>query len=165
MDERASITAVDQVQTVSLEAVQRTGFDVAAICRALADPSWLGPETAAPPGDAGVRRFEADLAFTLTADGRTLTFRKAALVDVALLAPDDHGCTAEIAWRAAAFAPLFPVFGGGLLVRPDRLELRGRYVPPSGRLGLLIDGALLNYFARRTAEWFLDRVIEAASGR
>ncbi len=38
-----------------LYVVRRAGFDATAVCRALADPSWLGLETDTPHGSAPVR--------------------------------------------------------------------------------------------------------------
>ena len=48
-------TAVEQVPTVPLYVVRRAGFDATAVCRELADPSWLGLETDTPHGSAPVR--------------------------------------------------------------------------------------------------------------
>ncbi len=66
----------------------------------------------------------------------------------------------EIGWRAASFAPLFPVLAGRIVADGSGLQLHGVYAPPGGGIGLLIDQALLHYFARRTATWFLDRLVE-----
>ncbi|HEX5466945.1 MAG TPA: hypothetical protein VFW92_09780 [Candidatus Limnocylindrales bacterium] len=140
------------------------------VCRALADPVWLGHELAAGrptaidagPDDGLVRRIETDLALPLGGEGRVVTFRKAALVDIGAEESTVTGCRFEVAWQAASFAPLFPVFAGQLAVGPGALRLRGAYAPPGGAVGLVIDRAILHHVAWRTAGWFLDRLLERA---
>lgn len=112
-----------------------------------------------------LRRAETDLAFSIGTEHRPLTFRKAALVDIGTAVRDGSLCRTEVGWRASTFAPLFPVFAGQLVADGRQLELRGIYEPPGGGIGLLIDQALLQYFARRTGRWFLDRIADAATGR
>lgn len=162
MKDPVAPVAVETEDAARLRARRQVSLDSVAICRALSEPAWLGNEIGAPPGRSELRRYETDLAFTLRA-GRTLTFRKAALVDIGPPSPIDDGCAAEIAWRASALAPLFPIFVGRLLVRPSSLELDGVYDPPGGHVGLLIDRAFLHYFAARTADWFLDRLVARAT--
>lgn len=138
----------------------------------MADPVWLGHElpAAAQAAQAAqaaldeglVRRIETDLALPLGSDGRVLTFRKAALVDVGAEESTVTGCRFAVAWQAASFAPLFPVFAGQLAVGPGALRLRGVYAPPGGAVGLVIDRAILHHVAYRTAGWFLDRLLERA---
>jgi hypothetical protein len=129
-----------------------------AVCAALADPAWLGRTIAAPPEHPEHRRVETDLAFALPAEARTLTFRKAAFVDIGPVRRDGRTCSAEIGWRASTLAPLFPVFGGRVEARDGVLRLDGVYAPPGGGIGLLVDRALLHFVAQRTAIWFLERV-------
>lgn len=129
-----------------------------AVCAALADPTWLGPPVDAPPDHPEHRRVETDLAFALPAEARTLTFRKAAFVDIGPVRRDGMTCSAEIGWRASTLAPLFPVFGGRVEARDGVLRLDGVYAPPGGGIGLLVDRALLHFVAQRTAIWFLERV-------
>jgi hypothetical protein len=129
-----------------------------AVCAALADPAWLGPSVDAPPEHPEHRRVETDLAFALPAEARTLTFRKAAFVDIGSVMGDGRTCSAEIGWRASTLAPLFPVFGGRVEARDGVLRLDGVYAPPGGGIGLLVDRALLHFVAQRTAIWFLERV-------
>ena len=127
------------------------------------EPTWLGRVVGAPPGRPDLLRVEADLAFVLHTDRRVLTFRKAALVDMGVVSLDEKGCAGDIGWQAASFAPLFPVFAGRLVVQPTGLNLQGVYAPPSGDIGLLIDRMFLHYFAQRTADWFLDRLVANAT--
>jgi hypothetical protein len=44
-------------------------------------------------------------------------------------------------------------------VGPKGLRLVGKYAPPGGGVGLLVDRAILHHFARRTAGWLLDRLV------
>ena len=57
-------------------------------------------------------------------------------------------------------APLFPVFGGHLLVTATELRLEGFYAPPGGEFGAVLDRAFLSIAARGTARWFLERTAE-----
>jgi hypothetical protein len=141
-----------------LEIARSLRVDPDTVRSALEHPSWLGRLVAAPP-DRPDRRVETDLSFTLGADGRTLTFSKAALVDIGPLRDTADGPTAEIGWQAASFAPLFPVFAGRLIVDGGRIRLVGEYAPPGGGMGLLVDRAILHHFAQRTAGWLLDRLV------
>lgn len=163
MKDSVAPAEVETEGAAPLRAYRHVALDAVAFCTALAEPAWLGHPVEGPAGRPDLRRYETDLAFSLRADGRTLTFRRAALVDVGPLSLTDDGCAAEIAWRAAALAPLFPVFVGRLLVRVSSLELDGLYDPPGGHVGLLIDRAFLHYFAARTADWFLDQLVARAT--
>jgi len=53
---------------------------------------------------------------------------------------------------------LFPVFAGQLRIESGRIELDGRYAPPAGRLGYLLDVALLGAAARQTGRWLLRKL-------
>lgn len=136
-----------------------------AVCLALADPAWLGRGVASPPDRPGHRRIETDLAFALPAEARTLTFHKAAYVDVGPVRRHGRTCTAEIGWRASTLAPLFPVFAGRVEVRDGSVRLDGVYAPPGGGVGLLVDRAILHFVAQRTALWFLERLAAQVDAR
>jgi hypothetical protein len=138
--------------------------DPAGLCRALEDPSWLGRVIDGPADQPHLRRVETDLAFALSDDPEKLTFRKAALVDLGVVVAPDGSCTGTVEWRAATLAPLFPVFAGTLRAHDGGLHLEGAYAPPGGGVGLLVDRSFLHHFARRTAIWFLDRMIAELSG-
>lgn len=141
--------------------VHRSGrTDVARICALLRDASWLGE----PVGDAivppGTTRYLTDLVFPLPPDGRLLSFRKAAYVDVGPVEPSaGESCEVAIAWRSASLAPLFPVFAGRVVVRASGVGLEGQYAPPGGLVGRTADRMLLNTAARGTARWFLDHLV------
>lgn len=68
----------------------------------------------------------------------------------------------EIAWQSASFAPLLPVFAGRLSISADDIVRDGRYAPPVGKLGLLLDQAPLHLVARRTAGGFVQPVRHGA---
>lgn len=159
VEDRAVTNSAAAVST--LDASRVLHADARVICATLASPDWLGRMVDAPANRPYLRRIETDLAFTLQSDGRLLTFRKAALVDIGPVSATDGGCGVEIGWQAASFAPLFPVFAGRIIADGSRLDLHGVYAPPGGGIGLLIDHAFLHYFARRTANWFLDRLAHA----
>ena len=133
--------------------------DPARLRAALADPAWLGRPVDPPADRPHHRRVETDLAFILGGDGRTLTFSKAALVDIGPLHRVGDGDAAQVGWQAASFAPLFPVFAGRLLVGATGLRLAGKYAPPGGDVGLLVDRAILHFVAQRTAGWLLGRLV------
>jgi hypothetical protein len=134
------------------------------LCAALEDPSWLGSDADAPPDHPELRRIETDLAFDLTEERRTMTFRKAAYVDLGPVRRTPHGCATEISWRASTYAPLFPVFAGTIEAIDGLLIIDGVYAPPGGGVGLLVDRGFLHVFARRTANWFLDRLVVELGG-
>jgi hypothetical protein len=138
--------------------------DPARLCRALAAPGWLGRIVDSPADRPDLIRVETDLALTIRAGADPIVFRKAALVDIRVRAASADGCSGEIGWRAASFAPLFPVFAGRLSIERTRLQLDGVYAPPGGQLGLLIDHTLVHRFAEKTGRWFLDRLLVALDG-
>lgn len=139
--------------------------DPSGLCAALDDPSWLGPLVDGPSEHPHLRRVETDLAFSLASEPRTVTFRKAAYVDLGTIRRDGSLCAGEVGWQASTFAPLFPVFAGTIEIRDGGLHLEGVYAPPGGGIGLLVDRGLLHHFARRTAVWFLDRLSDELAAR
>jgi hypothetical protein len=147
---------------VRLRAVRPWSGDLHGARLALADglPDWLGKPLVGP-SRADRRAFETDLALPLQGRRAAFVFRKAALVEIGQLVPQGLGYRVEVAWRSATLAPLFPVFVGQLSLNPDHIVLDGFYAPPGGEVGVIIDRALLNMAARRTARWFLARVVDA----
>lgn len=148
----------------SLHVTRLLRTDPSGLCRALADPSWLGRILDDPEHPTARRRVETDLTFALSDDPGILTFRKAALVDIEVIPDPDGTCSGVVEWRASTFAPLFPVFAGTVRVHDGGLVLEGGYAPPGGGVGLLVDRAILHHFAERTATWFLDRLMDELAG-
>jgi hypothetical protein len=155
----------DQGAVASLTVSRILRADPRGLCRAFEDPSWLGDPVESPDLLPGLHRVETDLAFALSDDPKKLTFRKAAYVDLGPIPGDGGHCSGRVEWRASSFAPLFPVFAGIVTTHDGGLHLEGVYAPPGGGVGLLVDRTILHHFARRTAIWFLDRLIEELRAR
>lgn len=119
------------------------------------DAPWLG--LPAPDQGPSKRSFLCDLELHAGGGGRAL-FRKAAVVSLGQPRSEVDGWVVPIEWRAASLTALFPVLVGDLHLRGDRLEIRGRYAPPGGRLGYLLDATLLGTAARQTGRWFLRKL-------
>jgi hypothetical protein len=168
-DKKGAIVSDDEAQLgheVATLRVHRAGrIDTARVCAALVSAGWLGESIPVPDLPAGTRRYLTDLVFPLPPDGRLLSFKKAAYVDLGgTTALADGGCEASVAWRSASLAPLFPVFAGRLLIRPTGVALEGHYAPPGGAVGRAADRMLLNTAARGTARWFLEHLVAEARG-
>ncbi|HSK92938.1 MAG TPA: hypothetical protein VLA76_02630 [Candidatus Angelobacter sp.] len=125
---------------------------------------WPGGE-AVRPAVAGLRRYEIDLRLRLGRDEAGMTtFRKAALLDLGPVVVNGDGWEAQISWRSAGAAPLFPVFSGALQVDRGRLTIEGLYAPPLGTIGRVADRMLLHVAANGTARWLLHELDRAALG-
>ena len=122
------------------------------------DDGWLGRRI--DEGGDGSRRYETDLVLPIREQATHMVLRKAAVVEIGPLEMVPDGFEAQVSWRSANLAPLFPVFVGRLSVAPEMLELDGYYAPPGGEVGVILDRALLNIAARGTARWFLTKVAE-----
>jgi hypothetical protein len=90
-------------------------------------------------------------------------FDRTAAVGFASVVEEDDGTRVLPRWWEAAEQPwLFPTFDGGLEVRPDdggtQLRLEGRYRPPLGAAGALVNRAVLNRAATASLEALLDRL-------
>lgn len=154
---------LDHTDDVATLRVHRAGaVDVKRICPLLSSPGWLGQavDVAGLPPDT--TRYLTDLVLPLPPDGRLLSLRKAAFVDLGpVVTRSDGGCDLEIAWRSASLAPLFPVFAGHLSARSSGLTIEGHYAPPGGFVGRTADRMLLHTAARGTARWFLGHLAAA----
>ena len=148
------VTEVTSDRVARPSAAHSVELDPAAACRRLEAPDWLGTGVESSRFDR--HRYLTDLAFPVSQGSRTLLFRKATYVDLGPARTLPGGCEVEIEWSSSSLAPLFPVFAGLLRINPSGLSLTGLYTPPLGGVGLLIDGALLHFVARRTARWFLE---------
>lgn len=148
----------------SLHVVRPGRVDAPAICGVLAEPDWMGAAVTAGDVPEGARRFLMDLVLPLPPDGRLVSLRKAAFVDIGPTLRVPGECETAIAWRSATLAPLFPVFAGRLIIRASGLTIEGSYAPPGGAVGMAADRVLLNVAARGTARWLLDQVAARAAG-
>lgn len=143
---------------VALRIVHNTTIDVDRARRALDDPSWLGTAVGDVRGD-GWRRIATDLELPVL-DGSGPAVRKSAIVDLGDIHALRVGFSVPIAWSSASFTPLFPWFAGQLEIRPTGLVLTGRYAPPFGRIGVLIDRALLHFVATRSGNALLATIAQ-----
>lgn len=143
---------------VAINVVHNARIDLGRAREAFADPSWLGQAAGDGPGD-GWRRIATDLELPVL-DGSGPAVRKAAIVDIGDVRETGIELSVPIAWSSASFTPLFPVFAGQLEVRKTGLVLTGRYAPPFGRMGVLIDRALLHFVATRSANALLATIAQ-----
>ena len=151
-------TAASELMTVPLR-VRRPGtIDLDRAILALGDLSWLGRPTDGPPDRPELRHVATDLDLPVLDGSSTGPVRKAAFIDLGPARQVGDLVLVEIAWRSASFAPLFPVFAGQLSISANDIVLDGRYAPPVGKLGLLLDQALLHLVARRTAGALVARL-------
>jgi hypothetical protein len=143
-----------------LRLVQPIAIDIARAMTLLGTeaPSWLGVQIQSTR--PGSRRFLTDLSLPIREHAPSLTFKKAAFVDLGDVRETPGGCEIEIGWQSSSLAPLFPVFAGRLTLTPTDLRLEGFYAPPGGEIGAVLDRAFLNIAARGTARWFLERAAE-----
>ena len=142
---------------VALDVTVRAEVDLDRARAAFADLSWLGRPTdeAAARGE---RTIAADLELPVL-DGSGPSVRKAAIIEIGDVLQTRRGLSVPISWRSASMTPLFPVFAGRLEIRSSGLTLVGRYAPPFGKMGMLIDRALLHFVATRSASALLATVV------
>lgn len=147
---------------IPLRATQRAAVQLDRAGEALrgAELDWLGAPWSAATTESGRRTYRCDLRLPVRAVGHEIAFHKAALIDLGPVRHEDGRLSADISWRSATLAPLFPVFAGQLVVTADRIALDGWYAPPGGRVGVALDRMLLGIAARRMATWFLGLVAE-----
>jgi len=96
--------------------------------------------------------------------------RIARTVEIEFAAPVHAESKTVIPFRWSATGPggMFPALDADLEVAPlgaesTQLSISARYVPPLGKLGRLIDRALLSRVAEATVKDFLDRVAAAVT--
>lgn len=121
---------------------------------------WLGETVEVGWEHGGWRRVNSVLALPINDGSAPGPIRKGCLIDIGPVQRSEDAMRLGIGWESDSITPLFPVFAGQLTVRPAGLSLDGVYVPPLGRLGLLIDAQILHFVARRTAQAFLARFAE-----
>jgi hypothetical protein len=144
--------------TVPLRVRRPGSIDLERTILALTDLTWLGRLTDGPPDHPPLRRVATDLELPILDASSTGPVRKAAFIDLGPARRVGDLLLVDIAWRSATLAPLFPVFAGQLCLSANDMVLDGRYAPPLGPLGLLLDRALLHLVARRTASALIARL-------
>ena len=149
---------IEGVATVPLRALRSTRIDLARARAALADLDWLQSDRSDRAVGPSLRRVSSYLDLPIMDGSATGPIRKAALIEISSPTAVGDEILAEVSWQSATLAPLFPIFVGQLRVAESGLSLDGRYVPPFGQLGLVIDENLLRFVARRTAYAFLARL-------
>jgi hypothetical protein len=150
--------------TVPLLASHRAPLELVRALDALTDVGWLGSAEAGPADHPDWRRVGTILALPVADGSAPGPVRKGALVDIGPPTASTEEVVVDVGWQSDSMAPLFPVFAGRLRITPAGLFLEGRYAPPFGRLGLLIDERLLHFIAQRTAQAFLDRLADRIAG-
>ncbi len=120
--------------------------------------AWLGGQVL--PSDPGQRRLLCDLRLG-TGAGDAVWFHKSAIITFGRPHRSPDGWQVPVEWRSATMAPLFPVFAGHLGIDLGHVALHGRYAPPGGSVGRVLDEAVLHVAARATARWFLGRLAAA----
>jgi hypothetical protein len=157
----APLVSANDLATVPL-LVRRAGLvDLGRAVGAFSDLAWLGRQVAAPEDRPDLRRIATALELPIRDGSATGPVRQATFIDIGQAQSVGNNVLVEISWQAATFAPLFPVFAGQLRISTDEIVLDGRYAPPLGTLGLLMDKALLHFVARRTAGALLERLAKA----
>jgi hypothetical protein len=134
--------------------------DLERVPRQLEASAWLGEEI--DRDENGMRRLLSDLVLGVGSE-RPIAFRKSMVVALGQPRHDADGWTVPIEWQAATLTPLFPVFVGEVRIGQERVTIEGRYAPPFGVIGAVLDRALLGIAARGTAKVILGRFVEAVS--
>lgn len=153
--------ATNDLITLPLLVRRPSPVEIHRVIAALADLTWFGRPVAAPSDRPDLRRIATDLELPIRDGSATGPVRSATYIDIGQAQLVGDHVFVKIAWQSALFAPLFPVFAGELRITADDIVLDGRYAPPLGALGLLLDQALLHFVARRTASALLARLAKA----
>lgn len=153
-------SAASEPMTVPLRVRRPGSIDLDRAILALSDLSWLGRPTDGPPDHPQLRQVVTDLDLPIMDGSSRGPFRKAVFIDLGPARQVGDRVLVEIAWWSASFAPLFPVFAGQLSISANDIVLDGRYAPPLGTLGLLLDQTLLHLVARRTAGALIARLVK-----
>lgn len=116
--------------------------------------------------DIAYRRGE-DLVASIGLGGAAIA--KAVHLDVGGALRGDHTTSVPLAWTATGTPGLFPKMEADLTITAlgsalTQVAFQGRYKPPLGVVGRVMDRALLHRFAELSVKDFVDRVIAALSG-
>lgn len=145
-------------ETVPLEVRRTATIDILEATKALFEIGWLG--TSGPTPNPEIRSVTTELVLPVLDGSASSPIRKSAVMKIGLPHSVGDAVAVDISWRSATYAPLFPVFGGRLLVTGRDVALVGRYAPPFGHFGLLMDRGLLHFVARRTAVALVGRFVD-----
>jgi Rrf2 family protein len=134
--------------------------DVARPAAAVAGRLELGESWLAPHVAAATRGEEIHLRL---GPGGPAWLGKTVAVHLGEPVRGEDAIEVPISWEATGARGLFPSFEGVLRVAEvdagrSQLSLAGRYRPPLGRAGQVLDGALLSRVARATVQALLRRV-------
>ena len=155
----------DEVQpAVPLRVTRGARIDLIRAIDALTDLDWLGPRLDSPVEHGDLRRVSVVLQLPVLDGSAPGPIHKTALLDIGIPSALAGAVVAQVGWQSDSLSSLFPVFAGQLRITTSNLVLHGRYAPPFGRLGLLIDRGILHVVARRTAAAFLSRVAAHIEG-
>lgn len=146
------------VPVVLMRRIPRPAADVRA-CLAAGPAALLG--LPGEPEDLPEGRYAVPLEVRFAG----VRFDRTAAVGFASVIEEDDGTQVLPLWWEAAEQPwLFPTFEGGLEVRPanggTELRLEGRYRPPLGAAGGLVNRTVLNRAASASLESLLERLSE-----
>lgn len=148
--------AADAVRVLITRQVPRPAAEISGLLSA--DPATLFG-AAADTVDLPAGRYAVPLRLNLAG----AHFDRVASVGFASVVEEEDGTPVLPLWWEAADQPwLFPTFDGGLEVRPEgrstELRLEGRYRPPLGTAGALVNRAILHRAATASLEALLDRL-------
>ena len=150
----------DDRGSVPLRAETLAQVDLERVPAQLEATAWLGEEIGRD--ERGTRRLVSDLVLGVGSD-RPIAFRRSMVIALGQPLRKGDGWTVPIEWQAASLTPLFPVFVGEVGFGRERITIDGRYAPPFGVIGAVLDRALLGIAARSTAKVILGRFVEAVS--
>lgn len=154
----SSVSVGELTTSVHLHVSRPTRIDLARAVETLTNLDWFGSAVVRPAPRDDLRRVSTNLELAILNGKANCPIRKSALIDFGAPQVLATSVAVEIGWQSATLAPLFPVFAGHLQITATGLDLEGRYAPPFGRLGLLIDANILHLAARRTADAFLAKL-------
>ena len=137
------------------------------VCAALREPvAWL--EDAARRAAVFGHAADTTLRARFGRAGLGTDLAQRARVEVGEAREVERGLVVPITWEASGFAGLFPVLDALLEIHPSRrghshLVFWGRYDPPLGRAGDLIDRLIAHRVAERTVASFLESLERSIS--
>jgi hypothetical protein len=114
--------------------------------------------------DLAERAWDGQRAITTRLGPGDPLIRRTALVGVGPVRRSKDTLSIGLHWQDATHPGLFPTLDADLIVTPlgdkARLEIMGRYEPPLGVAGRVIDDALLHGLAESTVRAFLTSAVQ-----